>query len=88
MALITCSDLEPCDGGANGANDAGKCVALGIGDRECVERGRATSGFALYQSDGAGKTGNYRWLATKKETEKKSVKYKINILYLYHYYII
>lgn len=87
MALITCSELEPCYGGANGANDAGKCVALGIGDRECVERGRATSGFALNQSDGAGKTGNYRWLATKKETEQNSVKYKINI-YLYDYYII
>lgn len=62
VALITCSDLEPCDGGAN---DAGERVALGIGDRECVERGRATSGGALNHSDGAGKTGNYRWLATK-----------------------
>lgn len=79
--------MEPCDGGANGANDAGEYVALGIGDRECVERGRVTSGFALNQSDGAGKTGNYRWLATKKETEQKLVKYKIYI-YLYDYYII
>lgn len=71
MDLITCSDLEPCDGWAN---DAGERVALGIGGRECVERGRTTWCGALNQSDGARKTGNYRWLATKNETEKFNLK--------------